>query len=168
MTLCPYAPVYPTQAQAVSHTCSRPDWRVSCDYGTICSMIELVDAMTFTALGHRYTSDERDTARFAVELHRDQSIAGRIDYDGEGFYDSLAVADCVLEELTDGLDVVSTPVHHVLGRVYLPYLVTMHERLPVHMYKEVCDVLQVRPFDLFWHGMSARTMLNASAGLELV
>lgn len=131
-------------------------------------MIDLVDGMTLEALGHRYSDDERDTAVFAVTMHRDQSMAGNITYEGVALHDSIEVADSVLEHLRDGLEVVTAPVHQILGSVYLPYLVAMHEGLPTGLYERTCTALHVTPFQLFWHGLSARQMLDASAGLELV
>lgn len=124
-------------------------------------MIEIIDSSGGELIGHKYSAEERKAALAAVALYSSQLLAGRICDDPEAIADGLDIADEVRAVLAEDLPV-PPHVHEVMRGLFLPYIAAMHEGLATCDYAGVCEVLGVRPFELFTNAMTARRILDES------
>lgn len=127
-------------------------------------MIDLLDN-NFELLGHQYTQEEASTVSFSLGLYATQLAAGRIidnPLDNPIAVQALDATVQLKHEIESGLRVVAPNTHEAVGTIYLPYLVRMHEGLTPARYQITCDILGVRPFELFWNALVARQLLDGA------
>jgi hypothetical protein len=126
-------------------------------------MIELYGGENQAIVGIRYEADEPAAVAFALGLYANQLDAGRIVDEPDNHPGAREVVRLCQElsgEIDSGLTTLTPEKHQAVAEICLPYLVRMHERLPTDTYADVCELLEVRPFELFMNAIEARRMLN--------
>jgi hypothetical protein len=124
-------------------------------------MIEVVDGANFDVIGCKYTVDERAAALFSLGLYGGQLAAGRVTDDASVVADGIELTERLKQLLQDEPNVFDPRVNKVLREIYFPYTVTTHEGInTAAKYSVACDMLGVRPFDLFYHAITARSVLD--------
>ncbi|MGB2786754.1 MAG: hypothetical protein WBB94_00025 [Candidatus Saccharimonadaceae bacterium] len=125
----------------------------------IIDMIEAISRSTGEVMGFDYDPDEFATALAAVALYRDQLVAGRITDDPGAILDGMEICDLVKRALSATSSDIDLKTHQVLRELQLPYLFRMHDGLSANSYADVCEVLEIRPFELFSYGITAGQMI---------
>jgi hypothetical protein len=126
-------------------------------------MEQLFDPESLECIGYKYGEDESEAAIFALKLYASQLRAGNIIQNTEENEDVpslLEHMERLQHEFESGLRVIEPNVHAVMTATFFPFVAHMHQGLHASRYKEMCDFLEVTPFELFSNAITAQNVIN--------
>lgn len=114
-------------------------------------MEQIVDNISLDTVGYNYSREEATAAVFALNLYKNQLVAGNIitnPTEHPDYKDLLNLIDTLVLDIEKGMVTLIPSVHEAMVTIFFPYVTQMHNGLEWDMYEGVCGVLHVAPMDL--------------------
>lgn len=126
-------------------------------------MFRLEDGNNGGELGFVYDEDEVQASLFALDIFAtrlDKNLFPGDSVDAFSFEQGKQMIGELRQELSDDLQTILPISHTMLTQLFLPNIVNLHDALTPDTYAQGCEILEVKPFDLFWNATTARQMLE--------